>query len=187
MEDEIWDGVPLQRKVNGIKEFDEAIKVIELPQVGELEDIQLVEDLEVESKVTRQKDDEVEDLHADKIAAEPDTDKLAENQDQKCAKEQYLSPGPSVLEAFQSNSASIPVDNLGRKHAYDTIADCNKADPCESEGIESARLDQLDKQEKQRFYEFAQHIVPTNLQNAFTAGSRIVQRRNLPPKPVNYQ
>ncbi len=70
---------------------------------------------------------------------------------------QYPTPYPSILEAFLANSASIPVDNLRRQHAYDTIADRDKADPCESEGVEPARLDQLDKQQKQRFYDFAQH------------------------------
>ncbi len=48
-------------------------------------------------------------------------------------------------------------------------------------------MDQLDKQQKQRFYDFAQYRVPTNLQNAFTAGSRMVHRRNLPPEPINYR
>ena len=81
----------------------------------------------------------------------------------------------------------MPVDNLGCQHTYNTIIDCNKADPCKSEGVEPARLDQLDKQQKQRFYDFAQHRVPTHLQNAFIAGSKMVHRRDLPPEPVNYR
>ncbi len=48
----------------------------------------------------------------------------------------------------------MPVDNLGRQDAYNTIADRNKADRCESEGVESTRLDQLDKQQKQ-IHDFA--------------------------------
>ncbi len=44
----------------------------------------------------------------------------------------------------------MPVDNLGRQHAYDTITDRDKADQCESGGVEPVRLDQLDKQQKQR-------------------------------------
>ena len=80
------------------------------------------------------------------------------------------------MKAFLANSASMPVDNLGRKHVYDTIANRDKADLCESEGVESTRLDQLDKQQKQRFYNFAQQKVSTNSQNAFTAGSRMVHR-----------
>ena len=52
-EDEVWDGMPLQRTAEEIKELDEAIQVIELPQADELEDIQLSEDLEVESEITR--------------------------------------------------------------------------------------------------------------------------------------
>ena len=57
----------------------------------------------------------------------------------------------------------MPVDNLGRQHAYHTIADRKKADQCKSEGLEPARQDQLDKQQKQKFYDFAQQRVPTNL------------------------
>ncbi len=81
----------------------------------------------------------------------------------------------------------MPVNNLGRQNVYDTIADRDKADPCESEEVEPTRLNQLDKQQKQRFYNFAQHRFPTNLQNAFTARSIIVHRRDLPPEPVYYR
>ena len=70
----------------------------------------------------------------------------------------------------------MPVDNLGRQHVYNTIANHNKANLCESKRVEQARLDQLDKKQKQRFYDFAQQRVPTNLQNAFTAFFRMVQR-----------
>ncbi len=55
-EDEVWDRMPLQRTADEIKELDEAIQVIELLQADELEDIQLSEDLEVESEITRQTD-----------------------------------------------------------------------------------------------------------------------------------
>ncbi len=37
--DEVWDGVLLQRKADEIKELDEAIKDIELPQADKLENI----------------------------------------------------------------------------------------------------------------------------------------------------
>ncbi len=79
------------------------------------------------------------------------------------------------------------VDNLERQHAYDTITDRDKADLGKSEGVEQAILDQVDKQQKKSLYDFAKHRVPTNLQNSFTADSRMVQRQDLPPKPVNYQ
>ena len=80
----------------------------------------------------------------------------------------------------------MPIYNLVPQHVYNTIANCNKADPCKSEGMEPAKIDQLDKQQTQRFYDFAQHRVPTNLQNAFTVGSKIVHRRDIPPELVNY-
>ncbi len=152
-----------------------------------MEDIQLSEDLEVESKITHQTDHEAKDLDADNIAAKTVTDKLAEDEDQEWAQNQHLAPEPFVLEVFLANSASMPVDNLGRQHAYDTIADRDRADPCKSEKVEPAKLDQLDKQQKQRFYDFAQQRVLTNHQNTFTEGSRMVQRRDLSPEPVNYR
>lgn len=48
-EDEIWDRKPIQYSVDDIKELDEAIRVIEVPQSEEMEDIQLGEVLEIDS------------------------------------------------------------------------------------------------------------------------------------------
>ena len=53
--------------------------------MDKLEDIQLSEDLEVESKITRQIDHEAKDLDADNIITETNTDKLAEDEDQEWA------------------------------------------------------------------------------------------------------
>ncbi len=87
----------LQRKADEIKELDEAIQVIELPQANELEDIQLSGDLEVESEISRQTDHEAEDLDTENIATENDTDKLAEDENQESTQNQYPTPDPSVL------------------------------------------------------------------------------------------
>ncbi len=70
--------MPLECTADEINKLDKAIQVIQLPQADELEDIQFNEDLEVESEITRQTDHEAEDLDPDNIAAEIDTDKLAE-------------------------------------------------------------------------------------------------------------
>ncbi len=167
--------------------MDKAIQVIELQKADKWDDIQLTEDLEVESEITHQTDHEAKDLDVNNIAAKTDTDKLVQDEDQEWAENQYPTPHSSVLENFLANSASMPVDNLGRQYAYDTISDCDKANLCESEGVEPARLDQLDKQQKQRFYDFVQHRIPTNPQNAFRAGSWIVHRLDLPSEPVNHR
>ncbi len=82
-EDEVWDGDPLQRTADEIKQLDEANQVTLLPQVDKLEDIQLIEDLEVKSEITRKTDHKAEDLDTDNIAAKTDTDKLAEDKDQE--------------------------------------------------------------------------------------------------------
>ncbi len=65
-----------------------------------MEDIQLSEDLEVKSEITRRIDHEAEDLDADNIAAKINTDKLAEDEDQEWAQNKYPTPDPSVLKAF---------------------------------------------------------------------------------------
>ena len=156
-EDEVLDVVFFQRATNEIKELDEAIQVIEPPQADELEDIQLSENLEVAWEITRQTDHKAEDPNADNISAKTDTDKLAEDEDPKWTQNKYPIPDPSFLEAFLANSASLLVDNFEREYTYDTISNRDKANLCKSEGVELARLDQLDKQQKQSIYDFAQH------------------------------
>ncbi len=186
-ENEVWDGVPLRCTADKIRKLDEAIQVIELPQANKLEDIQQSENLEVKWEITRQTDQKAEGFDADNITPKTDTDKLAEDEDQECPQNKYQTPDHSVMEAFVANSASIPVDVLGPQHAYNTIADRDKADLCESEGVEPARLSQVDNQRKQKFYDFARDKIFINLQNVFTAGSRMAQRRDLSPELVNYR
>ncbi len=72
-EDEVWNSLTLQRKTDEIKEWNEVIQVIELLQAGKLEDIQLGDNLEVESKITCQRDHEAEDLDADIMSVKTDT------------------------------------------------------------------------------------------------------------------
>ena len=88
-------------------------------------------------------------MNANNIAAKINTGKVAGYEDQEKTQNQYLILEPSFLEAFLANSANMLIDKLGRQHAYNTIADHDKTDLCESELLEPARLDQLDKQQKQ--------------------------------------
>ena len=103
-----------------------------------------------------------------------------------------------MLKTFLTNSIRIPVEHhqLG----------CFNIDYLESEGvaaenkvlqsvpdkstlspsIKSAILDQLEKQQNDKFYDFDQHRIPSKLQNAFIAGTK-VHKQNLPPKPISYQ
>ena len=83
-EDEVWDGKPIQYTAVDIKELDEAIQIIEEPQSDELEDVQLGEDIEIESPITRQTDYEAENLDVDNIDTEAETaNKLAENEEEE--------------------------------------------------------------------------------------------------------
>lgn len=104
--DEVWNGMPLQHIIKDIKQLDDAIEIIELPQTDKLEDIQLNKDLE-ESEIICQIDHKLEDLDLDANNTADNIDKLAE--DEKWAQNQYFSPDPSILEAFLANSISILV------------------------------------------------------------------------------
>lgn len=83
----------------------------------------------------------------------------------------------------------MPVDDFDHPHTYEAIPCHDKADPLKSEGVEPAKLDQLFKQQNQRFYTFAHHRIPTKLQTAFVAGVKTtkVNRQDLLLEPVNYQ
>ena len=53
--------------------------------------------------------------------------------------------------------------------------------------MESAKLDELNKTQKQRFYNFAHLKIPNNLQNAFVTGSRVIHRPDLMSEPGHYR
>ena len=204
--DKVWDGTPLQRTARDIKQLDNIIELIELPQTDKLEDIQLNEDLE-ELEITHQTDNKTEDLDldADNIAA--NVDKLAK--DEEWAQNQYPTPDPSVLEAYLTNSIAIPVASQIKQHlVFDQDVDLFESEemelfeservellkfkemkPFPVEYVEPARLEQLSNQQSQRFYNFAQHKVLTKLQTAFVTGIKIakVHRQDLSPESVNYQ
>ena len=90
------------------------------------------------------------------------------------------------MNAFLANLISIPVIDLASNEQQNIISNCDNADPCKSEKVEPARLDQLEKQQKFRFYDFVQHRIPTKLQSAFVAGLKI-HCQNLTPELINYR
>ena len=52
--------------------------------------------------------------------------------------------------------------------------------------IEPAVLDELERQQNQRFFDFRQFRVPSKVQTAFASGVK-VYKRNLPSVPINYR
>ncbi|MCJ1344176.1 hypothetical protein MMC31_002379 [Peltigera leucophlebia] len=65
-EEECLDGKKIRISVNDIKELDEAIEIVEVPQSEKMEDLQLGKDPKVElSSITHQADHEEENLEAD--------------------------------------------------------------------------------------------------------------------------
>ena len=172
-EQEVWDGKLIQRTPDEIKEMDKTIEVIKIPEseVMEIEDIQLGEDVDVDPEplISHQADHEMDNLDVDA----DDAKKQAEIDDFAWAEGQYPSPNPSILGAFLANSVGLPVENLFM----------DDADPSESEGVdqsldqslknsfvaatatlykeyrsipEPAVMDQLEKQQNERFYDFSQ-------------------------------
>ena len=191
-EEEVWDGKPIQRTPDEIKEMDEAIEVIQLPEseIMETEDIQLGED--PEPLISHQADHEMDDLDVDANDAE----KQAEIDDFEWAEGQYPSPDPSILGAFLANSVGLPVENLF----------VDDADPYESEGVdqsledsvaatatlyeeyrtipEPAVMDQLEKQQNERFYDFKPTPSPHQTSDRFLRWTTEARRSgNSPTSP----
>ena len=166
----IWNGKPIPYSDNDIKELDEAIVHIEIPESEalEMEDIQLVEDSEVDettSTITRQADHEDEDLDVNP----EDSEDQAKDNDERWAQQQYPTPDSTMLETFMANAIRLPIERL----QFDSFG----TDSSESEGvgadnqvlesvfdestlsptIEPAILDQLEKQQNYSFYDFNQY------------------------------
>ena len=141
----------------------------------------------------RQIDHEDEDLDENLEESE----QQAKDKDDQQAKQQYPTPDSTMLETFLANSIRIPVE----RHQLGCFsADCLKSkgviaenevlqsvfdESTSSPSIEPAILDQLEKQQNDRFYDFDQHRIPSKLQTAFIAGTK-VHRQNLPPEPISY-
>lgn len=94
------------------------------------------------------------------------------------------------MKGFLPNSVTIPVQSERIEAFYlDSVIEFEEVEN-EQEypnfSISPAILDELENQQSQRFFDFRQFRVPSKIQTAFTAGVKI-HRRNLPPKPVNYQ
>ena len=79
-EDEVWDQKPIHLTPNEIQELDNAVEVVEVPQVEEQEDIQLNKDLDLSNPITHQHDHKIENLEV------------------AWSQGQYLTPDPSESE-----------------------------------------------------------------------------------------
>lgn len=91
------------------------IKIVEVFQLEEIEDLQLREDPEAElSSIIRQADYKAENLEADPH----EIDKQVKYKDLEWSQWQYLTLDPSVLEAFLAKSVSIPVQLEGVQPSY---------------------------------------------------------------------
>lgn len=194
-EKEVWDGRLIQRTPDEIKQMDEAIKILQVPE-SETEDIHLgedVKDMELESTITHQADHEMDNLDTDAVVNKDNLEKQAEIDDFAWAEGQYSSPDPSILGAFLANSVGLPVENLFVEPDFcksEEVKDLSHKNSSELENSfvaattrktrtlydehwsipEPVVMDQLEKQQNERFFDFSQLRVPTKIQTAFTAG-----------------
>ena len=182
----VWDSKPIISIFDKIRELDKAIEIVEVPPSEEIENIYFQEDIDIELEltITRQTNYKAENLDTDDINTKNIANKLAKDKDKKWVQNQYPTLDFLVLNAVLANSVSMPVINLAPNEHQINI--CDSIDSCKSEGVELARLDQLDKQQKFRFNEFLLLRVHTKLQTAFVAGIK-VHKQDLPLEPVNYQ
>lgn len=174
-EDQVWDGQKIQFSIEDIKELDDAIEIIEVPQSHEMEDIQLGEsDGFAEESTSRPS---IED---ERVMPQSDNVDVEEKDDGWKPEDQYPTPAESDIEAFLSRAVNIPVQP----------ASLSANLPVETEGvqwedtmIEPAIVDELNKQQSDRYFDFKQYRVPSKLQTAFVAG----MKKSLPPPPQNYK
>ena len=141
--------------------MDDAIKIVKVLKL-EAEDIQLGEDLEEEVEsgpaILHQNNHEAENLDTNVNADEAE----AKDNDLAWAEGQYLTPDPSVFEAFLTNSVGLPVkttdssesEEVDCSHKKLFIATTAKKEP-EYCSLELAIMTQLEKQHNNRFYDYS--------------------------------
>ena len=107
---QIWNRKPIQYTANKIKGIDDAIKLMQVPEL-EIEDIYLGRDLEnkveLAPAISHQNNHKAEDFDAD-----VDADKAeAKNNDLAWAESQYLTLNLLFFEVFLANSIGLSVEN----------------------------------------------------------------------------
>lgn len=162
-----------------------------------MEDIQLVKDSQVSKRIPtiiRQANHKDEDFDVNSKESE----QQAKNNNEQWIEQQYSTPDLIILEIFIANSIRIPIESQQLSSFsidslkfevvatqikvlqlvfYESILSCI---------IEPAILDQLEKQQNDRFYYFNQYQIPSKLQTAFIVSNK-VHKQNFLLESSNYQ
>ena len=150
-EDEVWDQKPVCLTPDEIQQLDDAVKVVEIPQADEQEEIQLAEDLDLylSNSITQQHNHEMESLEE---AEQAERDELAWSQGQyptpdPSEAEPEFACGTSEINAFLTNLVENQRMTLKQGSAESSksvfIADlADLTDSAESEGVWSNQTSQ---------------------------------------------
>lgn len=179
-EESFFDGKRIPFTDELIRELDEAIQVIEVQQDPDPDPIEEDEPLPegVGEEIGNQADQEDEDIMD---LEEEETTLEVEDK----AGTAYQTPPASV---FLANSSNLPVKSEGVDEPNLPTEETRYEFPDlpDSFQIEPAILDELKRQQNERFFDFEQRRTRSKLNSAFIAGARI-HKRELPQAPRSYR
>jgi hypothetical protein len=185
-EEQFFDGKPMRLTKELMTALDEAVELVELPPETDQENIQLRPDnLEPTSDLPEETPDtenieNINDREAvgdNEMDVEKDSDELF-----------YPTPPPSV----HFTNISVPVRSEGvnvMESAFaiqtaESIPDLPSTQDIEQD-IEPAIINEIERQQTEKFFDFQQFRVPQIWQTAFQAGR--YHKREVPLAPKNYR
>lgn len=181
-EEEFFDGKPMRLTSELMATLDEAVELVELPPETDQEDIHLrfdnqepASDLPEETPETVNDREEIRD---DEMDVDEDSGTT-----EPALKSAYPTPPPSI----HHFDISVPVRSEGVKMMESTFAiqpDKSISD-LPNPDIEPALIDEIKRQQTERFYDYHQFRVPQVWHTAFQAGR--YHKRDVPPPPKNYR
>jgi hypothetical protein len=186
-EGEVYDGKRLRYTDQLINELEEAIEGISLTPQHDQEGIQLTQDQPI-------LDGEVE-TGVEDLSDQAEDVEMQENEPESLPSwEAAMYPTPDASICYlQNTDISVPVSSEGvmKVDANFITADLafgeNDLGLPDPPDIEPAIIQELKRQQEERFFDFYQHRVPQAWQSAFHAAVTNQHRRDLPAPPENYR
>ena len=181
-EEEFFDGKPMRLTSELMAALDEAVELVELPPETEQEDIHLrLDNLEPASDLPEEAPETINDRE------EVENDEMRIDEDSGAAEPAWKSTYPTPPPSVHLTDISVPVKSEGVKKIESTFAiQPDESIPdLPSPDIEPALIDEIKRQQTERFYDYHQFRVPQVWHTAFQAGR--YHKRDVPPPPKNYR
>ena len=181
-EEQFFDGKPMRLTNELMTALDEAVELVELPPETDQENIQLRPDnLEPTSDLPEETTDteNIENINDREAVGDNEMD-VKKDSDELF----YPTPPPSI----HFTNISVPVRSEGvnmMESAFAIQTAESIPDLPSTRDIEPATIDEIERQQTERFFDFQQFRVPQIWQTAFQAGR--YHKREVPPAPKNYR